>query len=349
MSHPIAVHLEDDRGVADADLPAVIEDALASAGRPGRCVAVERRPNPYASTARIDDLDVTLHDGTVLAVVLKYHGAQWQIARSRRIRPRFLNDPRREVETYRRLLEPDRISAPRFYGGVERDEDGSCLMLLERVDGPLLWQVGEFETWRRAARWLARLHARYTDGQRLAWAARAARLLPYDVAYYSAWAPRAVEFLEARAGEVCATDRRRFRRLAEGYGQAVRRLLAMPRTFIHGEFYPSNIIITVRDGRTSCVCPVDWELASVGPGLMDLADLTSGGGWEAEQKEALVADYRQALSPGAAAGDFVRDLDLCRLHRAVQWLGWSRAWDPPRAHCQDWLAEAIRLGERLGM
>jgi aminoglycoside phosphotransferase (APT) family kinase protein len=44
------------------------------------------------------------------------------------------------------------------------------------------------------------------------------------------------------------------------------------------------------------VCPVDWEMAAVGPGLVDLAAL-SAGGWTAPEREALALAYYAALVP----------------------------------------------------
>jgi hypothetical protein len=49
-----------------------------------------------------------------------------------------------------------------------------------------------------------------------------------------------------------------------------------------------------------------------------------------------------------ATAEFSRQLNTCRLHLAVQWLGWSNEWSPPQEHRQDWLAEAIELADRLG-
>jgi hypothetical protein len=43
------------------------------------------------------------------------------------------------------------------------------------------------------------------------------------------------------------------------------------------------------------------------------------------------------------------DLDLCRLHVAVQRLGWSVGWQPPREHAHRWLEEAQGLSDRLGL
>ena len=35
------------------------------------------------------------------------------------------------------------------------------------------------------------------------------------------------------------------------------------------------------------------------------------------------------------------DLARCRLHLALQWLGWSPDWRPPPEHAHDWLGEAL--------
>src|SRR5262249_12836466 len=44
------------------------------------------------------------------------------------------------------------------------------------------------------------------------------------------------------------------------------------------------------------ICPVDWEIAALGPGLIDLTALTAGN-WTREQKTKLVAPYTEALEP----------------------------------------------------
>lgn len=98
------------------------------------------------------------------------------------------------------------------------------------------------------------------------------------------------------------------------------------------------------------MAPVDWEMAALGPGLVDLAALVAGG-WSDEQRTAIAQAYFEAMPPPRARAwdDFARALDYCRLHLAVQWLGWSPDWSPPRAHAQDWLGEAVRLAEGLGL
>ena len=82
-------------------------------------------------------------------------------------------------------------------------------------------------------------------------------------------------------------SRRSFDWLAERCHEALDWLIDQPATFLHGEYYPSNIVIE-RDGETLGVRPVDWEMAAVGPGLLDLAALCSGA-WDEAQREALRA------------------------------------------------------------
>jgi hypothetical protein len=118
---------------------------------------------------------------------------------------------------------------------------------------------------------------------------------------------------------------------------------------VHGEFYASNVLVA-QDGERTRVCPVDWEMTGVGPALLDLAALTAGE-WSEEERAAIVRAYRDELPPGCAwalTGDaFAPALDCCRLHLAMQLVGWASDWTPPAAHAHDWLAEALATAERL--
>ena len=62
------------------------------------------------------------------------------------------------------------------------------------------------------------------------------------------------------------------------------------------------------------------------------------------------AYFTESMAHGAGWQDaerFLSSLDYCRLHLAVQWLGWSPSWTPPPEHAQDWLNEALDLAEKL--
>ena len=113
----------------------------------------------------------------------------------------------------------------------------------------------------------------------------------------------------------------------------------MPRTLVHGEFHPSNVLV-----GSERIWAVDWETAGVAPGLVDLAALTAG--WGEAERRAISEAYRDEV--GAPAGFAVDgDLACCRLHVAVKWLGWSPTWTPPREHRHDWVAEAASAVDEL--
>jgi aminoglycoside phosphotransferase (APT) family kinase protein len=167
-----------------------------------------------------------------------------------------------------------------------------------------------------------------------------ARLLRYDASYYRRWPAR------AEAVPRSGAERAGLREVLRVYVQEVPDLLSLPQTFIHGEYHASNILVGPATSPER-ITPVDWEMAALAPGLMDLADLTAGN-WTDDERDSIGRAYRRATTPdGAMPRGFRQALDQCRLHRAVQWLGWSDDWRPPREHAQDWLGEALRLCERI--
>jgi aminoglycoside phosphotransferase (APT) family kinase protein len=272
--------------------------------------SVSRRPYPYRTSFEIDELQVALGDGTTAALLLKSLDDDGRAAK-----PEVVRDPRREVEAYR-ILGQEELGAPRCFGAFVDGE--RAWLLVEKVPGIELWQAGEVETWQAVARWLRLLHDRF-EGRPPA----SPSLLRHDAGYYRLWAERARSRILDALDPVIA--------IHEGVAT---RLTALPQTFIHGELYASNVIVQV-NGELR-VAPVDWEMAAVGPGLMDLAALTTG--WSGQACTAIVSAYGEVDQT---------DLDCCRLQLALQWLGWSPGWRPPAEHARDWLAEALEIAERL--
>jgi Ser/Thr protein kinase RdoA (MazF antagonist) len=301
---------------------------------------VRRRPSPYRTSFPLEELDLTLEDGTELGLVFKDLAWAALDEEARLAKPAFLHDPRREPAVYASLLAPGRIG-PRYYGSAIDPDAERYWLFVERVEGRELYQVGELEIWQAVARWLGEMHS--ILGADLERDTRRARLIDYDDAYYRRWIERALEFAAVPGQPGSRAERIAW--IAERYDRAVEGLLELPRTVIHGEFYASNIIV-VDETAGPRVCPVDWEMAAAGPGLVDLAALTSGA-WEEEDREAIVSAY----SSGAGALAFSpAQLDLARLHLAIQWLGWAPpSWTPPEGQRHDWLAEALALAEGLGL
>jgi hypothetical protein len=331
---------------SSSELQAELERALSEHfGAPRRVARLERRPSPYRTSFAIEELDVTLEDGTSLRLAFKDLSEEALDSGARAAKPSFLHDSLREIEAYRALLAPAELDTAVYYGAVADAERGRYWLFIENVTGVPLWQIGELATWEQAARWIATMHERFAADT--AWQSQTEHLLRYDAGFYRLWIERARAF--AREGEGGPDTGRSIEWLAERYDALVERLVALPVTFIHGEFYASNVLIGERSG-TPRVCPIDWERAAIGPGLLDLAAL-SGGGWRDEERRALALAYRAALPPHSplaqSEDNLLTALDCCRLQLAVQWLGWATGWSPPSEHRQDWLGEALRLAEEL--
>jgi hypothetical protein len=326
-----------------AELRSTLERVLSEAlDTPVRVSELQRRPSPYRTSFALDEVDATLDGDERLELMLKDLGWKGLTKAGRSAKPAFLYDPLREITVYRRLLGPADLGAPRYYGSLVDPERDRYWLFMERVVGRELYQVGELERWEQAARWLAVMHSRFAaDVEQLT---EEACLVRHDRGYYRTWIDRALEFAGGSGAD--ARERRGLDWLAARYDGVVERLMTLPVTVIHGEFYASNVLLA--DGGR--VAPVDWEVAAEGPGLVDVAALTTG--WDAPQRGALERAYEDGLrasgAPQALPADPAEALDLCRLHLAVRWLGWAPSdWSPPKEHRRDWLGEALGLAERL--
>jgi thiamine kinase-like enzyme len=313
-------------------------------------VRLERRPAAKRSSFALEELDLRLDDGAELRLIFKNLSRHALLEGALHVKPAFLHDPLREIEMYRRILAPDRMGTAVYYGTAVDPRAERYWLFLEKVAGLELYQVGEFATWQKVARNLAVMHTQFTRTAECLSNAQTAHLLTYNADYFRLWFGRAQEFLQAARPSRRRKAKLLMERLAPRYEQVIERLVALPATLIHGEFYASNVLVRENaDGLR--VCPVDWEMAGVGPGLLDLAALTAGR-WTDEQKTVLALSYHAALPqdhtwsprPDALLGA----LDYCHLHLAMQWLGWSPDWSPPPEHRRNWLRDALRVAEKLG-
>jgi hypothetical protein len=315
--------------VTEAELWAGLADAL---GGPVRAVA--RRGFAYSSSHPIEDLDVVDSAGRALRILFKdLSAASPREGEPIDVKPAFVRDPMREIAAYRSVLGPGHVDAPAFYGSHVDARSGRAWLFLEALDGELLWQAGDLAAWEAAARWLADLHGRDLPTAQTP-------LLRYDEAWFRGWLKRAQANTPPGALD----------RIAEGYDRVVQRLAGWPTTFVHGEFYASNVLVQ-RDGGRIRIRPLDWEMAGQGPGLLDVGALTAGR-WTGEERRRIALAYFDA-GPAAVRGggreDFLDALAHCRLHLAVQWLGWSGGWTPPAQHAHDWLADARETAQELGL
>ncbi|MBI1176476.1 phosphotransferase [bacterium] len=332
----------------DTALRSVISEHFA---RSVRLIDWRRRLSRYSSSCPIENLQVSVRPGGELRMVLKDSSPGSLMSTARKVRPHAIYDPMREIEIYRTTLRDLNLGTATCYGAICSDENGRYWLLLERVDGPLLWQVGAARMWAEAARWLARMHGRFDVERQTESNSRLAHLPRYNRTYLSMWRERANEFMGGDNAPGTPLQRRRFGKLMDRYDRVIETLLHLPFSLIHGEFYPSNVVVG-RGKHGARICPIDWELAAVGPGALDLAALVSGE-WSDDERAVMIKAYFDvACHHGNAISnlsEMKETVDFCRLHIAVQLLGWAVDWSPPKLHARNWLADALRIGGRIGL
>lgn len=313
------------------------------AQQPGLQIAgLSRRPYSYATSAPLEELSVSLKDGSDLQLIFKDLSRERLLGDALAIKPRDLHEPERELETYRMILDSAGVG-PRFFAAVSTAEPLRRWLLIEKVRGIELWQVGELEIWERVASWLGEFHARF-EGEVEGLRTSKVPLIEHTAGWFQDWRGRAQRSLSA-SGDPRAPQ---LTESLDQYEEVVAALARMPRTLVHGELYPSNVMVVQSESPVR-VCPVDWEMAALGPGLIDLAALV--GGWEKPERERLVKAYARSAEAGGAAPfpSLSADLARCRLHLALQWIGWSTEWVPPAEHANDWVDEALGLVKELSL
>lgn len=322
----------------DAELAAALAGSLGERlGAPRRVTVLARRPVTYESSFALEELDVELDGEIRLEMVVKDTSAAALSPQARRIRPTFVHDPAREACTYRDILAAAHLGTPCFHGAASTD--GGSWLFVERVRGIPLREIGELDRWQDVAAWLGGMHGTLSPTARRL--AAPCRLLRQDADLWREWMRRSLVF--ARRDSAADAHRRRgLEWLAQRHEPLVERLGSLTAGFLHGDFYASNIL--VEDAR---VCPVDWEMASLGPLALDLAALVSGS-WGDEQRADLCRAYHQALG-GQSFEELVDAVACCRLQLAIQWLGWGSGWEPPAEQRHDWLADAIALAQGLDL
>jgi hypothetical protein len=307
---------------------------------------LERGQFAYETSFAIDELKVRLGDGERLRLLVKDVGDAGLSAVAEAAKPSDLLEPAREIAVYRDLLAPAALSAPRFHGATIDVAQRRWWLFLEHVEGEVLTDVGEAPVWEEAAAWAASLGAAVE-----AQAASLDRLLVHrDAAWHAHWLDAALAALgETDRGDGAA--QLLLERLRPGRARLLERLDALPRIFVHGELYASNVVVERSGDRPVRIAPVDWELAGSGPYALDLAALVSG--WGEEERLSMCRSFHESLA--AVAGGFVPTFDelleavaLCRLALALQWIGWAPGWQAPAAHRHDWVAEATGLLEEVG-
>jgi hypothetical protein len=316
----------------DTALRRTVGELLSEAhGCPARVVSLSRRPSQFATLSPAEVLTVSLNDGRTLDLFLK------RACLTQADHP-DKQCASREARVYETLLRDEGLPVVRCYGwrgdvaGTRRE------LLLEYIDAWSL-RYHALEHWFTAARRLAGLHGHFAEQpDRLA---ASGFLLRFNAEYFRAWAQRAV----AAVAEVSRPLSRRLMPIVEGNDRPVRLLASAPRTLVHNDLSPQNVLAdpSVDPAR---VALVDWELGGVGCGLLDLAHLMYG--LAVDDVRRMCDAYREAWPAAAGPPSAFDDvLAACQLQKVLYRLARWNAWRVPVAQVAKWVGEAERLTARL--
>jgi len=298
--------------------------------------AVRELPAPASTSYAARRLMLDLANGCTLDVFLKDFDASphaADVALWRGARERYV---------YERVLAGRDLGTPELYGAVWEDEtSGRHWLLLEFVQGRTLRQ-SPIEDWIAAAGWLGRLHG--TIAGREAELARPGILVNYHDAYFRDMAERALQAVGSRSGSL----HRRLAAALDGYGAMIERFCASRPTFVHGSYRPKNILVGTWAAPVR-ICPVDWELAAIGPQLHDLACMANEVDHRPTIERFCEAYVRGADAFGLAVtgtDEMLAELDRLRLHRVLRSLARAAEWAYPDSAVTKLVAkaESIRNG-----
>ena len=281
-------------------LPATssLERALARLLTVDRVSVLDRQVCSYASTFPCELVTCSGEDGRETKLHFKYtrwNGGELEWHRGVAF----------EGEVYRDVVNRCELPAPTCFG-VFRDEatELSCLVL-EHLDGSSRVSKVGVEAMVKAARWIGAFHARFETDERTG----DVSLPEFDHAYIVRWAENAAAHTTALHDEFPL-----LRRAGEILDDLAAHLGSRPRTVIHGEYYPRNVLAV-----GGAVFPIDWETAARAAGEIDLAALIER--WTPDVADPCVLAYRQSRWPGGAPPEFERTLCAARMLWHLRWLG----------------------------
>lgn len=315
----------------EARLRLTAEELLQQAlRRPVQVRSLKCKPSPFASRVPAEVLSLTLEDGEAMALFLKSQGSEEADHPDKQVRDR-------EARIYDELLTAPELPVVRFYGFRWNEETARREIFLEYIgDWDLRYQ--ELDYWFVAARRLARLHAYFA--KRAAYLQDIGFLQRFDAAYLGAWAERALAVLTGQSAELAAG----LETVIERYDCVTRVLAQQPPTLVHNDLAAKNVLVD-RGASAPRICFVDWEMAGLGCGLLDLVTLKYGLDPENDRK--MCAAYAAELNGTGLFPLDPRDLDrvlaACELHKAMIRLWRNRVWQVPMERVRGWIAECRQL------
>lgn len=210
-----------------------------------------------------------------------------------------------EIKVYDEVLKHLQISMPKFYGDCYIPVHDETLMVIEYLEESVWLSKTSKPAYylEEAARWIARLHSYFERKS-------PSSVTVYDKAYFSMWVEEVKRFTMR-----LNTEYSWITSLCTYFFQHMDLLISYPPTFIHGEYYPQNILV-----KNHIVYPIDWESAASGPGTIDLASLIEW--WDEEASQNAVKSYKAVhwSDKRAIPPNFDQVLLLSQIYFQFRWM-----------------------------
>ncbi|RZU75786.1 phosphotransferase family enzyme [Micromonospora kangleipakensis] len=247
----------------------------------------------------------------------------------------------RELLVYADLFAGRVLPVPRWLGGGWNPAIRRHDLYLEHVDD---WDLRyqDLEYWYLAAGHLGELHRAFAEARDDLLAGD--YLLRLDTQYFNAWAQRALEAVRWQSTRLG----RRHERVVEAFRPGAELLAVQPPTLVHNDLSPKNVLVD-RSAQPVRTCFVDWEMAGIGCGLLDLVHLKYG--LEPAEEAKLCARYHDAAGGGDVLPRQEKELmavmAACQIHETNVRLWRSPRWSLPERRLEAWIDEAETALERM--
>ena len=230
----------------------------------------------------------------------------------------------REIRFYQSLAADSRIRTPRcFYSAMDTQQHHYVLLLEDMAPARVGDQVSgcSIADAELAIRAIAGLHAGWWNDDRLdelEWMPRLAGLHPSVEQWWQSMWDRVVE----RSGSSLSAE---MHHLGEQFGRramfALQQLDPAPRTLVHADYRLDNLFFGTDADGTPTLTVADWQIASRGRGVYDVAFFLSGNLEPAERKAhemRLLSAWHETLVNAGVRGygfdDALRDYRLATFY-----------------------------------
>ncbi|MDB4441913.1 aminoglycoside phosphotransferase family protein [bacterium] len=309
----------------------VLQDAL---GRSVVVSSMNHEPSSFATLSPANILHIGLQSGEKISLFLKHIGSE----ESEHPDKKGID---REIRIYDELIRDDCLPVAKYYGSKWNDKTKRRELFLEYIDDWNL-QYHDLEHWFTAARRLAHFHMFFANQAKKL--LNCEYLLRFDDVYLCEWAGMALSAVADQSGELA----KKLEYVVSNYDLIAEVLTHQPWTLVHNDLSPKNVIAD-RRSRPARICFIDWEMAGVGCGLMDLVHLKYGLDPKNDRImfEAYCAELTGTDLLPSNQQDSSNLLAACELHKTIYRLAHSKIWDLSIETVAQWVIEAEQFLSRV--